>query len=97
MLIALYLGAIVAANLAVAHLYAHQLQIQEQLVDQIASEVLKQTGSSDVAVVAIGEHSCMTMRGIKSEGEMICSAIHGQFKFDIAMRAEFMSLVTDKK
>lgn len=80
----------------IAHLYAHRLQIQEQLVDQIASEVLKQTNSSDVAVVAVGEHSCMTMRGIKSGGEMVCSAIHGQFKHDIAMRAEFMGFITNR-
>jgi GTP cyclohydrolase I len=77
----------------IAHLYAHRLQIQERLVDQIAGEVLNQTGCNDVAVVAIGVHSCMRTRGIKSDGEMIVSSIHGRFKHDAAMRAEFMSFV----
>jgi GTP cyclohydrolase IA len=74
----------------IAHLYAHQLQIQERLVNQIADEVVKQSGSSDVAVVAIGAHSCMSMRGIRTEGEIVCAAIKGRFRHDQAMRAEFM-------
>ncbi len=77
----------------IAQLYAHRLQLQERLVSQIAEHVSKATGSPDVIVVARGSHSCMKCRGVRSEGEMICSKLLGRFRHDVAMRAEFMHLV----
>jgi GTP cyclohydrolase I len=77
----------------IAHKYAHRLQLQEQLVEQIAAEVRRTTGSDSVAVAARGMHLCMVSRGIKTEGEMISSALHGAFLTDPATRAEFMGYV----
>lgn len=77
----------------IAHKYAHRLQLQERLVSQIAAEILEVTGSSDVAVIASGQHLCMCSRGIRTEGTMISSALHGAFKTDRDTRAEFMALV----
>lgn len=75
----------------IAHQYAHQLQIQERLVDQIAGEIIRITGSPDVGVIAKGVHTCMVMRGVKTDGTMISSAMHGLFKHWGATRAEFLA------
>jgi len=77
----------------IAHHAAHRLQIQERLVQDIADAVAKATGSSDVAVIADGEHLCMTMRGVKAPATLRTSVLRGLFKDDPAARAEFMSIV----
>lgn len=78
----------------IAHQYAHRLQVQERLVEQIAAEVKHLTGSPDVAVLACGEHLCMTMRGIKTPARMISSAMHGRFLHQDKTRAEFIAIAT---
>jgi GTP cyclohydrolase I len=77
----------------IAHKHAHKLQIQERLVEQIAQEIRETTGSEDVAVIATGEHLCMTMRGVKTPARMTSSSVHGSFRNDPAARQEFLSLV----
>lgn len=76
----------------IAHKTAHRLQIQEQLVQQIADEVQALIGSDNVAVVATGEHLCMTMRGIKTPALMRSSVLRGAFRDDPAARAEFLTI-----
>lgn len=76
----------------IAHKHAHRLQIQERLVDGIATEVAEIAGTENVAVFAQGEHLCMTMRGIKTPGIMKSSATFGLFRSDARARAEFMAL-----
>lgn len=66
-------------------------QIQERLVHDIAAQVHALTGSPDVAVLAQGEHLCMTMRGAKMDALMTSSVLEGAFR-DPAVRAEFMAL-----
>jgi len=77
----------------IAHHHAHKLQLQERLVHDIAGTVADLTKTKDVAVIAHGEHLCMTMRGIRSPATMISSAMHGAFRSNPALRAEFMSTV----
>lgn len=77
----------------IAQQYAHKLQLQEQLVDEIATEVSKVTGSPDVMVIGRGEHLCMVMRGIQTPALMMSSRIMGAFATEDAARAEFLSLV----
>ena len=74
------------------HLAAHRLQIQERLVHQIADAVEQLTGSPDVAVLATGEHLCMSMRGVKTPALMRSSAMRGVFLSKPEARSEFMSL-----
>lgn len=76
----------------IAHYHAHTLQVQERLVTQIADHLAEATGSQSVAVVARGEHLCMTMRGIKTPSVMTSSAMRGLFRTDAAARAEFLRL-----
>lgn len=77
----------------IAHKFAHRLQIQERLVEQIADEIQELTGSADVAVVIDGHHSCMSMRGIRTPGSMRSSVMRGSFREKDSTRAEFLSLV----
>mgnify|MGYP003131891812 CR=1 FL=1 len=76
----------------IAHQHASKLQMQERLVTDIANDIKEYTKSEDVAVIAKGEHLCMAMRGIKTEGEMISSVMSGKFRSNVDTRAEFISL-----
>lgn len=73
--------------------HAHKLQLQERLVDDIANELIRITESPDVAVVAKGVHTCMAMRGVKSEGAMTTSIMRGRYKSNHQTRMEFFKLV----
>ncbi|AGL16485.1 GTP cyclohydrolase I [Actinoplanes sp. N902-109] len=77
----------------VAHQHAHKLQVQERLVNQIALDVATLTGTPDVAVIAKGEHLCMTMRGIKAAAQMTSTAYRGGFSTDPALRSELFDLL----
>ena len=76
----------------IAHKHAHKLTLQEQLVADIANELKVILGTDDIAVMAKGEHLCMTMRGIKTPHRMISSALSGKFH-QAEQRAEFFQIV----
>jgi GTP cyclohydrolase I len=76
----------------VAHKHAHRLQLQERLVHGMADELVKLTGSDDVAVLGRGEHLCMTARGIRTPAVMTSSALRGLFRTDPAARTELLRL-----
>lgn len=76
----------------IARKHAGRLQLQERLVEDIAAHLQQATGTYDVAVVAKGEHLCMTMRGVRTPAMMISSATHGLFRDDARARAEFLGL-----
>lgn len=77
----------------VAHQHAHKLQVQERLVNQIALEISTLTEAPDVAVIAKGEHLCMTMRGIKAAAQMTSTAYRGKFSTDAQLRGELYDLL----
>ena len=62
------------------------------MVQQIAAEVMRLTGSPDVAVLAQGEHLCMTMRGVRTPSIMTSSVMEGVFRDRPETRSEFMSI-----
>ncbi len=84
----------------IAQAHAHRLQTQERLVAGIADDICRLSGSADVAVVADGEHLCMTMRGVRTPGRMTTSVMRGAFRADGPARAEFLRLerqpITDR-
>ena len=77
----------------IAHQFAHQLQIQERLGQDIASEISRITGSQSVAVILKGEHLCMSARGIRTPGLMTSSVMRGTFRTDRDLRMEFMQMI----
>lgn len=76
----------------IAKKHAHKLQLQERLVDDIAKDIMKIADTEDVAVLAVGEHLCMTMRGIQMPATMMSSSINGSFRNQPEVRAEFFNL-----
>jgi GTP cyclohydrolase IA len=78
----------------IAHQFAHQLQLQERLGQQIADEVSRITGTENVAVVLKGEHLCMTTRGIRTPGTMTSSVMRGVFRNEYETRMEFLRLIS---
>jgi GTP cyclohydrolase IA len=78
----------------IAHKFAHQLQLQERLGQQIADEVERITCSQDVAVVLKGEHLCMSSRGIRTPGLMTSSVMRGVFRAESETRSEFLGLIS---
>ncbi len=75
----------------IAHKHGHRLQLQERVVAGIADEMAELLGHEDVAVIATGEHLCMTMRGIKTPARMTSSSVKGKFRIP-EVKAEFLSL-----
>jgi len=76
----------------IAHKHAHKLTLQEQLVSDISNDLVEILGTKDVAVMAKGEHLCMTMRGIQTPHRMISSALNGKFH-NSEQRMEFLRMV----
>ncbi|MFI1015132.1 GTP cyclohydrolase I [Streptomyces sp. NPDC020965] len=77
----------------IAHRHAHRLQVQERLVRDIADEITAVTGSDDVAVIAQGEHLCMSMRGIRTPALMTSSVFNGIFNEYGPARQELVTTV----
>jgi GTP cyclohydrolase I len=76
----------------IAHKFAHRLQIQERLTQQVADEVSRLTGSPDVAVIAKGEHLCLSARGARTPALMTSSVMRGAFRDQPAARSEFLQI-----
>ena len=77
---------------------ASRPQIQEEMTEQIADMVEKETEAQGVAVVIKAEHFCMTARGVKEhESEMMTSVVRGMFRDEPATKAEFFSLLSNMK
>jgi len=77
----------------IAQQFAHRLQLQERLGQQIADEITRITGTQNVAVVLKGEHYCMTARGIRMPGRMTSSVLRGVFRTESQTRMEFLRLI----
>jgi GTP cyclohydrolase I len=77
----------------IAQQFAHRLQLQERLGEQIADEIARITGTQHVAVVLKGEHYCMAARGIRMPGRMTSSVMRGVFRTESQTRMEFLRLI----
>jgi GTP cyclohydrolase IA len=77
----------------IAQQFAHRLQLQERLGEQIADEISRITGTQNVAVVLKGEHYCMAARGIRMPGRMTSSVMRGVFRTESQTRMEFLRLI----
>jgi len=78
----------------IVDMYARRLQIQENLVMQIATTIEDVTNALGVAVIIEARHMCMMMRGVeKQNSSMKTSAMLGCFRTNQATRSEFLSLL----
>ncbi len=73
--------------------YAHRPQLQERLTGQIADALVRELNPLGVLVVLEAEHTCMTMRGVRSAGAVTAtSAVRGVLR-EIKTRQEAMRLL----
>ena len=64
----------------IAQWCARRGQLQEELVNQIAKEIMKATETENVAVYIEATHGCMDNRGVMAHSSMTqTSAVHGLF------------------
>ena len=75
-----------------ANKYAHDLQLQERMVAQIAAEIEHVLDTPDIAIWARGVHLCMLMRGIKTESTVQSLVTNGTFAEDDKLLANFLTL-----
>jgi GTP cyclohydrolase I len=73
--------------------YARRLQLQERMTHQIADE-LQETGVRGALVVVEGNHLCLRMRGVKSNGVTITSEGRGSYS-DREAKTRIFDLMLD--
>ena len=82
----------------IVDMFAHRLQVQERMTQQIAELIDDQIHPQGVAVVVEAQHMCMTMRGIKKqEATMTTSAMIGAFKTQLDTRLEFLNRISNNR
>jgi GTP cyclohydrolase I len=78
----------------VVDLFAHRLQVQERMTQQIADFLMTRLEPKGVGVVLQTTHLCTAMRGVRRPGAtMVTSAMLGTFRRDPRTRAEFLAFI----
>jgi len=78
----------------IVEMFAHRLQVQERMTQQIALFIQESINPLGVGVVIEGQHLCMMMRGIKKEqASMTTSAMLGGFRTRLETRMEFLNMI----
>ena len=76
------------------HAYAHRLQLQERITEQVGNSLMEYLKPRGVAVVIKGEHMCMRLRGVKStNSEIVTSVMLGEFRENSNLRQEVLLLL----
>lgn len=76
----------------VVDIFAHRLQVQERLTNEIADALQLHLKPRGCMVVLEAEHSCMFCRGIKKDGIItVTNSLRGDFETDASLKAEFMT------
>jgi len=74
--------------------FSRRPQIQERLTEQIYYALEYILGTKNIAIVINAEHFCVKTRGVEDiNSNTITSKLGGEFKKEIALRNEFMSLI----
>ena len=74
--------------------FAARPQMQERMTRQIADFLDHELCPAGAGVVLEAEHTCMTMRGVRSRGaSTVTSALTGVLRADAQARTEFLALV----
>lgn len=69
-------------------------QLQERLCDEIATVIFNGLNALGVFVVMEAEHTCMTMRGVKStEARIMTTSTKGIFSQNLSLKSDFFNLI----
>jgi len=78
----------------IVDMYAHRLQVQERMTQQVANFLMDRLEPKGVACVIEATHLCTMMRGVrKQQATMVTSSMLGTFRRDARTRGEFMGLI----
>ena len=78
----------------VVDMYAHRLQVQERLTQQVAGFLMERLNPKGVGCVIEATHLCTVMRGVrKQEATMVTSSMFGTFRADARTRSEFLTFI----
>lgn len=66
--------------------------LQETYTDTVADLLLERTNARGVGVIVSGKHGCMRHRGVRSEADVVTSAMRGLFLSEPALRDEFLRI-----
>ena len=78
----------------VVDMYAHRLQVQERMTQQVASFLMERLDPKGVGCVIEATHLCTVMRGVKKqEATMVTSSMLGTFRRDARTRSEFLTFI----
>jgi GTP cyclohydrolase I len=78
----------------VVDMYAHRLQVQERLTQQVAGFLMERLNPKGAACVVEATHLCTVMRGVrKQEATMVTSSMLGTFRADARTRSEFLTFI----
>ena len=78
----------------VVDMYAHRLQVQERMTQQVATFLMERLEPKGVGCVVEATHLCTVMRGVrKQEATMVTSAMLGTFRRDAKTRTEFLTFL----
>jgi GTP cyclohydrolase I len=78
----------------VVDMYAHRLQVQERLTQQVAGFLMERLAPRGVGCVIEATHLCTVMRGVrKQEATMVTSSMLGTFRADARTRSEFLTFI----
>ena len=73
---------------------AKRLQLQERIGSDVAEIMTEASGSSDVAVIIHGTHSCMSARGIKKDAaSTVTTTLRGRFETDAALQNQLYMML----
>lgn len=76
----------------IVNYFSHRLNTQEYMAQNIANYINEKLNPKGVGVVIKARHLCREMRGAKSRGKMITSALLGIMLDDVKTRQEFLNL-----
>lgn len=78
----------------IVDMFAHRLQVQERLTNQIADAIVEALDPLGVMVVVEGQHMCGSIRGVKKhDASMVTTARRGEFRTSAELRDEFYRLI----
>lgn len=67
--------------------------LQEDLAHAVADSLVAHLEPRGVGVVLTGVHGCMRFRGVKSEGDIVVSAMRGELQLNPTARSEFFQVL----
>ena len=78
----------------IVDMFAHRLQVQERMTNEIADAIVEALDPAGVMVVVEGQHMCGSIRGVKKhDASMVTTARRGEFRTSRDLRDEFYRLI----